>query len=184
MVRGDNGTPETEQFRGVVAVDVGPAVVVDDDAVLVLGVEVVTFAADVEEVDGADDEILVTFVNEVAIDGTLISFRFSAVAAGLTRHEMISNVKRNMSDLSNEKATENDMDVTAFVFVNFASSGDVEALESLLKMNPARADTWINFADYDKRTPLHLASEEGHLPVVKLLVERGAQVNVPDRWGG
>ncbi|CAK7348085.1 unnamed protein product [Dovyalis caffra] len=38
-------------------------------------------------------------------------------------------------------------------------------------------------ADYDKRTALHLASCEGCTEVVKLLLEKGADVNSIDRWG-
>ena len=40
----------------------------------------------------------------------------------------------------------------------------------------------INMCDYDKRTPLHLASSEGHLDIVKLLLQHGAQIK-EDRWG-
>ncbi|KAL3737660.1 hypothetical protein ACJRO7_019229 [Eucalyptus globulus] len=40
-----------------------------------------------------------------------------------------------------------------------------------------------NFADYDKRTALHLASCEGCTEVVVLLLERGADANSIDRWG-
>jgi hypothetical protein len=42
----------------------------------------------------------------------------------------------------------------------------------------------INKGDYDKRTPLHLASSEGHYDVVEYLCKHGADVNVADRWGG
>jgi ankyrin repeat protein len=38
-------------------------------------------------------------------------------------------------------------------------------------------------SDYDGRTPLHLACEEGHLEVVKYLVSVGADINCQDRWG-
>lgn len=41
----------------------------------------------------------------------------------------------------------------------------------------------VNFADYDKRTPLHLAANHGHLNVVKYLVAHGAKVNPKDRFG-
>ncbi|KAF6175132.1 hypothetical protein GIB67_022813 [Kingdonia uniflora] len=40
-----------------------------------------------------------------------------------------------------------------------------------------------NFADYDKRTALHLASCEGWIEIVDLLLERGADVDYQDRWG-
>ena len=40
----------------------------------------------------------------------------------------------------------------------------------------------INKGDYDKRTPLHLASTEGYYDVVEFLCKHGADVNVADRW--
>lgn len=55
--------------------------------------------------------------------------------------------------------------------------GQKQALEILPPVD-------INTGDYDKRTALHLAAGEGHADVVQLLCERGANVNVEDRWGG
>lgn len=43
--------------------------------------------------------------------------------------------------------------------------------------------TPAQFADYDKRTPLHIASARGHLNVCILLLERGGTVGARDRWG-
>jgi len=41
-------------------------------------------------------------------------------------------------------------------------------------------------SDYDLRTPLHLAACNGHLNIVKFLVENvvGININCIDRWGG
>jgi hypothetical protein len=39
----------------------------------------------------------------------------------------------------------------------------------------------VTGADYDKRTPLHIAAADGHLKVVKFLVRKGASVNAEDR---
>jgi glutaminase len=39
----------------------------------------------------------------------------------------------------------------------------------------------VTRADYDKRTPLHIAAADGHLKVVKFLVRKGASVNAEDR---
>jgi serine/threonine protein kinase/ankyrin repeat protein len=41
-----------------------------------------------------------------------------------------------------------------------------------------------NFADYDKRTALHLAAAAGSLATVNVLIDAGADVNAQDRWGG
>jgi len=65
----------------------------------------------------------------------------------------------------------------------FAGAGDVAACVRLmdgigrtLRVNP-------NSGDYDQRTPMHVAASEGQFPVVKLLCERGADVNPVDRFG-
>lgn len=42
----------------------------------------------------------------------------------------------------------------------------------------------VNSCDYDKRYALHLAGSEGALECAKLLVNRRADINVTDRWGG
>ena len=40
----------------------------------------------------------------------------------------------------------------------------------------------VNEGDYDKRTAIHLAAGEGHLEIVRALVEAGANPNAEDRW--
>lgn len=41
----------------------------------------------------------------------------------------------------------------------------------------------VNSIDLDKRTALHIAACEGHLEVVKLLVNRRVNIDARDRWG-
>jgi len=42
----------------------------------------------------------------------------------------------------------------------------------------------VNAADYDRRTCLHLAASVGNLSIVQLLLEKQADINFTDRWGG
>jgi len=42
----------------------------------------------------------------------------------------------------------------------------------------------VNFRDYDRRTPLHIAASEGHLSICQFLINERAHINRSDRWGG
>lgn len=41
----------------------------------------------------------------------------------------------------------------------------------------------VNFKHYDRRTALHLACVEGHIEIVKILLDAGADIDAEDRWG-
>lgn len=65
-------------------------------------------------------------------------------------------------------------------FVTAAAAGDVDEVQMLIQLS----NVDINRGDYDSRTALHLAANEGRVDIVKLLCKNGADVNVMDRWGG
>ena len=56
--------------------------------------------------------------------------------------------------------------------------GLLAEVEGLLSGKLASLD--VNQSDYESRTPLHVAVSHGNLPMVELLVSRGADVNYPD----
>jgi len=64
-----------------------------------------------------------------------------------------------------------------------AARGDVNMLNRILKYYSPRLS--VDFRDYDRRTALHVAASEGHLEMVKFLIDKkGAAINRSDRWGG
>ena len=67
---------------------------------------------------------------------------------------------------------------TATLLCAYASEGNIKELKALKEKGMS-----LNSADYDFRTPLHLASSVGQFETVKWLVENGASLKV-DRFGG
>ena len=59
-----------------------------------------------------------------------------------------------------------------------ASKGDVRILSRIY-----REQFDLESGDYDKRTPMHIASAEGHARVVGFLLQQGVKPRL-DRWGG
>lgn len=59
-----------------------------------------------------------------------------------------------------------------------ANGGDVEGIRELLD-----SGVNVNFKDIDGRTALHVAACQGLADVVSLLLDRGAEVDLKDRWG-
>ena len=76
--------------------------------------------------------------------------------------------KLELDDLSEESLIH--QSITA------ASSNNLEIMTSLI----GKVD--FNKGDYDKRTPLHLASTEGHVKMVKFLLENKVNKSPRDRW--
>mmetsp|Transcript_58628 Transcript_58628/g.143368 ORF Transcript_58628/g.143368 Transcript_58628/m.143368 type:complete len:659 (-) Transcript_58628:243-2219(-) len=61
-----------------------------------------------------------------------------------------------------------------------ALGASIETVDEMVQDMPSL----INFRDYDRRTPLHIAASEGHIEICQYLVRKGAMLNRSDRWGG
>lgn len=59
-----------------------------------------------------------------------------------------------------------------------ASRNDIDELKRLVGHGHS-----LNDADYDGRTPLHLAAVEGHVEAVRYLLAQNVEVDPLDRWG-
>lgn len=66
-------------------------------------------------------------------------------------------------------------------FLHQCALGNVDEIKRRIKQ--FECNNIVNFRDYDRRSPLHLAASEGHLDLVKCLIEHGARINRSDRWG-
>jgi glutaminase len=72
-----------------------------------------------------------------------------------------------------------DEEMLVQALIDGAAKGNKEKIIKIL----ATGKVDINHSDYDNRTALHLATAEGHLEIVKYLVENGAEIYVKDRSG-
>ena len=67
---------------------------------------------------------------------------------------------------------------TVIAACSCAATGDLEGITRLYNLG-----ILLSLGDYDKRTPLHLASAAGHLDIVKFLISVKAELSPHDRWG-
>lgn len=91
-------------------------------------------------------------------------------------YDNLSGLSKKRDPRRNRLHTETD-DVVAMIWA--ASKGDLNAIQRLVACGVD-----LNGADYDGRTPLHLAASEGHEHVVRYLIKQSVNLHPKDRWGG
>ena len=113
-----------------------------------------------------------------AVEGNLAVPDFAAFTAGIERMSLVTGrgrtAKRDPRRKKNQTRTE------AVVALTWAASqGDLNEVRALIASG-VKPGT----ADYDGRTPMHLAAAEGHTEIVRYLLAAGADPQPTDRWGG
>jgi glutaminase len=84
---------------------------------------------------------------------------------------------KNPDLLSIRKLDNNNIKILGFLLLEGCYNGDIELVKESLSKG---CD--INFQDYDKRTALHIATEENRTDIIELLIDNGAKC-LEDRWG-
>jgi len=101
-----------------------------------------------------------------------VGFNFCDTNEGLDAHETSNTTSSSASLLSKEKEFIRNKLFKAVV------EGDLQELETLLTKQ-----VYFGMQDYNKRTPLHIASSHGHLQCVKFLLRQpGVDIHARDRW--
>ena len=67
---------------------------------------------------------------------------------------------------------------TAGILCRLVEEGNIELLQKWII-----GGVDINSADYDRRTPLHIAAADGKIEIVQLLLSNGGNPALEDRWG-
>ena len=71
----------------------------------------------------------------------------------------------------------NNKKLLGYLLLEAASENDCYTIREVISKGVS-----VNFADYDKRTALHLAVNESNIDAISLLLRRGANINATDRW--
>ncbi|XP_063427555.1 uncharacterized protein LOC134711057 [Mytilus trossulus] len=102
--------------------------------------------------------------------------------------EKVKDVLQKAMDAAADESIEKQEDKTfskhldeerIFLFLIRACKGDLKTIRRYLKTD----NTLCNKIDYDERSALHMAVAEGHIHLVKYLLEHGADKLMKDRWG-
>jgi len=72
----------------------------------------------------------------------------------------------------------NNKKLLGYLLLEAASENDCYTIREVISKGVS-----VNFADYDKRTALHLAVTENNKESIELLLRRNADIEIKDRWG-
>lgn len=67
--------------------------------------------------------------------------------------------------------------INGYLLLDAAFNNDCDTIRNIIAKGIN-----VNYQDYDKRTALHIASNENNKEAIELLIENGADTNLLDRW--
>lgn len=85
--------------------------------------------------------------------------------------------KNNLDLLSISRFENNNIKMLNYLLLDGCYTNNIDLVKECLSKG---CD--INFQDYDKRTALHIAFDEGNQKIINYLLENGANINLKDRW--
>lgn len=112
--------------------------------------------------------------SDLDLPGKCTIWKQSSMAPDLD-HEELLDLLHVSSDHEESDVDDIEPGLKLMYLVN---EGDLDGITELLE-----SGTDVNFRDIDHRTALHIAACQGYDDVVKLLLEKGAEVDLKDRWG-
>jgi len=92
-------------------------------------------------------------------------------------HDDSATINSPVTDSVTDSVTITDLVDPTVRLMYLANEGDFEGITELLDDGSD-----VNFRDSDGRSALHIAACQGRTDVVELLLQRGAEVDVQDRW--
>ena len=100
---------------------------------------------------------------------------FQKLSEKLNIHIFDSEDDVNKISIKHKEA--NNKRLLGYLLLEAASENDCYTIREVISKGVS-----VNFADYDKRTALHLAVNESNIEATSLLLRRGADINAKDRW--
>ncbi|XRB15351.1 hypothetical protein RI054_10g51910 [Pseudoscourfieldia marina] len=107
--------------------------------------------------------------------GSLNSSKTGSQTSATSAIDDSNEVKKVLNEAKDKKKNKK-----VVQFITAAAGGHLDEVKRLLDSK----DVEVDDGDYDKRTAIHLAASNGHLHIVRALLDLGANWNVQDRYGG
>ena len=128
---------------------------------------------------GVDQKQQLTFVR----DGSVDMLRFLAERGELAKDMLLKEVEQEPEGLLHEAAKKGQLEMVAFLLDELKCDVDATMARSRPYKGPTAFGDVLLMGANPCITPLHRAAEAGHAQMVRMLIDRGADINARD-WRG